>query len=172
MLRKTLYLLILLLINTFLAYEFKFLNSFTTHAQQIEKNKCIVFVINKTNPVDNLSFNDLRKVLLGRQTTWPNGKKVTIVTRDRGEIERNFVLKKVYNMTDDDFDQHFLKASFKGEISSLPKTLSTTNGVKRFIFNVPGAIGFIKLSEIDETIKILKIDNLPPGENGYKFFLD
>lgn len=171
MFKKIIYLSVLLLIS-FPIYKVPKSFTLRVYAQQNDKSKYVVFVVNKTNTTSTLSFNELRKILLGRQNTWPDGKKVTLVTRDRGDEDRNLILKKIYKMTDNDFDEYFLKASFKGEINSIPKILSTSNGVKRFIFNVPGAIGYIKLSDVDDTIKVLKIDNSLPGENNYKFLID
>ena len=49
-----------------------------------------------------------------------------------------------------------------------PKTLSTPVGVRKFIFNVPGAIGFLRASDVDATVKVLRIDELLPEDRGYK----
>ena len=53
---------------------------------------------------------------------------------------------------------------FTGEAIGAPKMLATTNGVLRFVFNVPGAIGYVRASEVDASVKTLRVDGRLPGE--------
>jgi hypothetical protein len=71
-------------------------------------------------------------------------------------------------MNDDQFKVHFLRGLYTGEILVSPKTLSTPLGVRRFIFNVPGAIGYLRQSDVDATVKVIRIDELLPGDRGYR----
>ena len=48
-------------------------------------------------------------------------------------------------MNEDQLKNHFLHGLFTGEILVSPKTLSTPTGVRKFIFNVPGAIGYLRV---------------------------
>ena len=41
-------------------------------------------------------------------------------------------------------------------------------GVRKFIFNVPGAIGYLRKSDVDATVKIVRIDGLDPEDKDYK----
>ena len=52
-----------------------------------------------------------------------------------------------------------------------PKLLSTATGVLRFVFNVPGAIGYVRASEVDPSVKVVVIDGLAPRTAGYKIKL-
>jgi hypothetical protein len=40
--------------------------------------------------------------------------------------------------------------------------------VRKFIFNVPGAIGFLRVSDVDATVKVVRVDELLPEDKGYK----
>ncbi len=48
-----------------------------------------------------------------------------------------------------------------------PKTLVSNNGVLRFVYNVPGAIGYVRARDVDASVKTLRIDGRLPGEPGY-----
>ena len=37
----------------------------------------------------------------------------------------------------------------------------------RFIFNAPGAIGYVRADQVDGTTKVLRIDGLLPGDPKY-----
>lgn len=131
-------------------------------------NEPLVIVVNRSNPVNDLSFAELRRIFLGNRSHWPNGRRITLVMRDPGEIERKTILRDVCGMNEDQLKNHFLHGLFTGEILVSPKTLSTPSGVRKFIFNVPGAIGYLRVSDLDNSVKVVRIDELLPDDKGYK----
>jgi hypothetical protein len=78
------------------------------------------------------------------------------------------VLRDVCQMNEEEFKNHFLRGLFTGEIQVSPKTLATPMGVRKFVFNVPGAIGYLRPEDVDATVKVISIDELFPGDKGYK----
>jgi ABC-type phosphate transport system substrate-binding protein len=128
----------------------------------------LVIVVNRSNPSDNLSSTELRNIFLGSRSHWTNGRRITLVMRDPGEPERRTILRDVCNMTEDQMKTHFLRGLFTGEILVSPKVLSTPLGVRRFIFNVPGAIGYLRLRDVDDSVKILRIDDVLPDDKHYR----
>jgi ABC-type phosphate transport system substrate-binding protein len=137
-------------------------------AQQASLLEPLAIVVNKTNPVDNLSMAELHRIFLGNRSHWANGRRITLVMRDPGEPERKAVLRDICGMSEDQFKNHFLHGLFTGEILVSPKILATPVGVRKFIFNVPGAIGFLRASDVDSTVKVVRVDELLPEEKGYK----
>lgn len=131
----------------------------------------LAIVVNKTNPVENISSTDLRNLLLAEQRTWSNGRRVTIVMRAPGQPERTIILKAICKMTDSDYIKYFLQAQFTGDLQSAPKLLATATGMRKFVFNVPGAIGYVRVDEVDDSVKVIRLDNRLPGEPGYKLKL-
>jgi ABC-type phosphate transport system substrate-binding protein len=127
----------------------------------------LVVVTNPKNPVSQLSWPEIKKIFLGEKRTWPNGRKITIAVRSPGHVERDVVLREIYNMSEAEYHRHFLHAAFTGEIISSPKQLDTAMGMKRFIFNVPGAIGYLRASEVDSNVKVIGIEGLAPGDRRY-----
>ncbi|HEX4948811.1 MAG TPA: hypothetical protein VFZ34_19195, partial [Blastocatellia bacterium] len=97
----------------------------------------LVIIVNKSNPVSNLSSAELRQIFLGEARSWANGRRVAIVMRDVGQPERDSVLRQIYRMNENDFTRHFLQAVYNGLVPSPPKALATGEGVKKFVFNVP-----------------------------------
>jgi len=128
----------------------------------------LAIIVNKANPVDDLPFDDLRNVFLGERGHWSNGRRITVVMRDPGQDERDAVLRVVYRMTESEFTRYFLHATFTGEVVSAPKRLATPAGVRRFVFNVPGAIGYVLAGEVDDSVKVIRVDGHLPGEPEYR----
>ncbi len=140
-------------------------------AEQSPATEPLVIVVNRSNPVDDLSFAELRRIFLGSRSHWPNGRRITLVMREPGDPERRAVLRDICGMTEEQFRDHFVRGLFTGEILVSPKILSSPVGVRKFVFNVPGAIGFLRVSDIDDSVKVVRIDELLPDEKGYKLHL-
>lgn len=128
----------------------------------------LAIVVNRSNPMNEVSLSDLRKIYRGQRTRWSNGRRVTIVMRDPGTPERQAILRSLYGLDEEEYRRSFLQAIFTGEASDAPKMLATPNGVLRFVFNVPGAIGYVRASEVDASVKTLRVDGRLPGEAGYR----
>jgi ABC-type phosphate transport system substrate-binding protein len=123
----------------------------------------LVFVVNRKNPVETLSLADVRMMLVGERSHWPDGTRVTVVMRDPNQPERDAVIRLVCRMDERDYTRTVLRAVFTAELQSAPKLLGTPAGVIRFVYNVPGAIGYIRPSEVDDNVKIVRLSNAPAG---------
>ena len=118
----------------------------------------LAVIVNQSNSIDDLSLKELKAVFLGERSHWPNGRRITLVMMDPGVAERKAVLRDVCHMSETEFSRHFLQGLFTGEVFVSPKTLSTPVGVRKFVFNVPGAIGYVKASDVDSTVKVIHIN--------------
>ena len=137
--------------------------------QQSPPPEALVIVVNRSNELDNLSLSDLRRIFLGRRSHWANGRRITLVMREPGDPERRVVIREICGMTEDQLKTQFIRGLYTGEILTTPKTLATPAGVRKFIFNVPGAIGYLRLSDVDASVKSVRIDGILPEERGYRF---
>ncbi len=128
----------------------------------------LAIIVHKSNPVENLSFEELRQYFLGERTHWPNGRRVTLVMRDASRPEREAVLRTVYEMREQDYHAHFLRAKFTGELPEEPRPLDTTSRVISFVFSQPGALAYVRADEAAPAVKVLRVDGLLPGDPNYK----
>ena len=145
-------------------FSTSWLKAMPTPARQEED---LAIIVNKSNPSDNLSLEELRKLFLAEQKQWSDHRRVTVVMLAPGQPERESALRVIYRMTESSFTRYFLHGQYTGEIQSTPKLLATAAGARKFVFNVPGAIGYVRLSEVDGSVKVVKIDGHMPGESGY-----
>src|SRR5439155_1217255 len=88
-------------------------------------HESLVIIANTQNPANTLSVAELRRMLLGETTRWPDGRKVTIAMREPGEPERDAMLRLVCRMSDQDFSRYLLHAAYRGESTSSLKLLDT-----------------------------------------------
>jgi ABC-type phosphate transport system substrate-binding protein len=123
--------------------------------------------VNVSNAVDDVSRAELRRILLGERTHWSNGRRITLVMMPPGQPERKAVLREVCQMSEADYNNHMLHGLFTGEVFVSPKTLATPVGVRKFVFNVPGAIGYLRLADVDRSVKIVRVDGRLPEDKEY-----
>jgi hypothetical protein len=128
----------------------------------------LAIIVNQSNPVDNFSMVELRKICLGERSHWPNGRRITLVMMDPAQPERKVILREIYGMNEKDVSQHFIQGVFTGAVFVSPKTLGTPAEVLRFGFNVPGAIGYLRTADVDGSVKVLRVDGHLPDDKDYK----
>jgi phosphate transport system substrate-binding protein len=127
----------------------------------------LAIIVNLANPVDNLSTAELRSIFLGERSHWPNGRRITLVMMEPGQPERDAVLREVCRMSESDFRRRILQGLFTGDVLVSPKTLATPVGVRKFVFNVPGAIGYLRPEDVDQSVKVIRIDGRLPSAPDY-----
>ena len=57
---------------------------------------------------------------------------------------------------------------FRGNMGSVAlRTIRSAEGMRSFVFNAPGAIGYVDVSDLDDTVKVVPIDRHRPNEPDY-----
>lgn len=131
------------------------------------RQESLAIIVNRANPVDDLSLSELKAMFLGERSHWPNGRRITLVMMEPGQPERDSVLREVCRMSESDYRRRILQGLFTGELLVSPKTLATPVGVRKFVFNVPGAIGYLRPEDVDETVKVIRVDGHLPSDADY-----
>ena len=126
----------------------------------------IAVVVNRSNPVENLTLPQLRDLVLGRVTTWPNGRRVVTVMTDEHDAKAA-LLKWCCRMPVAEYDETMLRATFTGDVAAVPKKLDTGDAVARFVFNVTGGVGFVRRAEASDNVKIVRVGGLLPEDPAY-----
>lgn len=137
-----------------------------------DPRQALAIIVNRSNPVENLSFAELRKIFLGERSRWPNGHRVVVTMMESGNLEREIVLRQIYHMTESAYQDHFLRGAYTGEIPVLPKALASPAILRKFVFNTPGAIGYLRASDINESVKVVSIDGRLPDALEYRLRIE
>jgi len=88
-----------------------------------------------------------------------------------GNSERQAVLAQIYKIGEKDFNNYFLHAMFTGEVHAAPKALPSSPEVLKFVLNVPGAIGYVKTPEVNDSVKVVRVESRLPSEKEYPLHL-
>src|SRR5438477_8957656 len=127
----------------------------------------IAIVVNSAVPIGNLSFDDLRKLVLGDKQYWAGSLRITLLLRAPVARERDVVLRKVYDMNEAQFRQYWIGKVFRAETASGPKIVYSNDMAVSLLSSLPGSIAFIDSGEVPRNLKVLQIDGKLPGQQGY-----
>jgi phosphate transport system substrate-binding protein len=136
--------------------------------QAQDKSTDLAIVVNKNRAIDNLTSEELKKIFRAEKTVSADGVHFIIFARETGSPERAAVLANLYGMTEADYAKYFLQATFIGQVAAAPRELSSAGAVRQYVSRVGGGIGYISASDVDESVKVVKIDGKLPGDPDYK----
>jgi hypothetical protein len=124
-------------------------------------------VVRPDLPVDNISFAELRRLMMGDRQYWSSNLRVTLLVRAPGTHERDVILKSVYQMSEAQFRQYWISKIFRAEAVSGPKIVYTNEMATELVAAIPGAVAFVESTQIPKGLKVLKIDGKLPGDKAY-----
>jgi hypothetical protein len=127
----------------------------------------VAIVVHKDVPVDDMSFNDVRKLFMGERQYWTSKMRVTLLVRAPTSRERDVVLQKLYQMTESQFRQYWISRVFRAETASGPKLVYSADMAVELAAAIPGAVAFVDVAGCPASLKVLKIDGRLPGDKGY-----
>jgi ABC-type phosphate transport system substrate-binding protein len=117
-------------------------------------------VVNKENTVENVTAVHLSKIFRSEMKKWADGKAIVVVLHkdSAGEVE---TLERLNKMTPDE-----LKALIAAHKDSIVMADSDAD-VLKIVQSNPGAIGFVDVRSVDNTINVVRVDGKLPMESGY-----
>jgi ABC-type phosphate transport system substrate-binding protein len=124
----------------------------------------IVVVVNPHNPVRNLSLEELRRLYLGRTTTFSQNLPVSLMEQ---AIVSDAFYQVALGMNEARLRQHWIGIVFSGETAKPPRSFTVAEDLKRAVAENPGAIAFIDLAETDAGMKVLTINGRHPEDERY-----
>ena len=118
----------------------------------------ISIIVNKGNGITNLTLEQLRDIYLGKISNWKelggNDKQIVVLSRDSSSGTHLY------------FKEHVLRqGNAKGpeEFGKDVLFLPSNESIKQQIATVDGAIGYVGLGYLDDTIKVLDINGVTPN---------
>jgi ABC-type phosphate transport system substrate-binding protein len=136
-------------------------------ASQPNPADALAIIVNHANPVDRLTLPELRRIFMLETQTWPNGRKITLVLRQEGQPERAEAIRLICGLSGSEYSRHVLYQTFRGSVGWGPRSILSAGAMLRFVFNAPGAIGYVPANEVNGTTKVLRIDGLLPDDPAY-----
>ncbi|HUF76816.1 MAG TPA: hypothetical protein VMM35_11090 [Longimicrobiales bacterium] len=127
----------------------------------------VAIVVHPETEVDNLSFDDLRRIFRGDVQFWSDGRRVTLLMRAPAAAERELVLDRIYGMDENEFREYWIGKMFRAEVAAGPKLVYSSDMARDLVTVIPGAITFVPVADVSSESRVLRIDGLLPSDPGY-----
>ena len=117
-------------------------------------------ITNKDNNVSNLTSAHLARIFRSEVRKWPNGTGIVLILHkdSAGEME---TLEHLNKMSASEWKA--LLAAHKDEV----QFVDSDADVLKIVQSLPGAVGFVDVRSVDDSISIVRVDGKLPMESGY-----
>ena len=139
----------------------------TTASQPAAPLPPLAVIVHPANPVENLTVSELRRIFMLDTQTWPHGRKITVVLREKGQPERAEGIRIICGVTEREYERQILFRTFQGSVNIGPRSIQSSATMLRFVHNAPGANGYVNADEVDATVKLLRIDGVAVDDPRY-----
>ena len=131
----------------------------------------IAVIVNKSNPVSDVSYNELKQISEARKQYWDNGDKIILIFKPVTSVETRTLIDMVYKIKYEEFDKYWFLKVYENKIMEFPKILNSTGTINILVSEIQGAIAFIGVDEVSKrgNIKVLRVNGKMPDEGGYPF---
>jgi ABC-type phosphate transport system substrate-binding protein len=113
----------------------------------------VVAVVSAKSAVSALSKTELRDIFLGKVSRFPDGTIATPVDLTEGSLERDEFYQKLVGKSPAQIKAYWSKLIFTGR-GLPPKTVASTQEMKKHLADSPAAIGYLERSAIDGSLKV------------------
>jgi hypothetical protein len=132
----------------------------------LAQNTDIAVVVNSSNPIDDISVVELKKIFMGQKQSWPGNIPMKLLVRGAGAHERQALLR-LLGMSERDYKQYWTTQMFRGDTQFEPITVASNSVQKQAVNTFAGAIALMTAGEAKTGMKVIKIDGHLPGEADY-----
>jgi hypothetical protein len=124
----------------------------------------LIVVVGVSNPMQDISRGNLRRAFLGEPTSGPGGKLIPL-NQPTDTSARNQFDEIVLGLQPDAVARFWIDQRIRG-LGGAPRAIPAAMLI-RVVPQLPGAIGYIRLNELNPYVKAITIDGKKPGDRGY-----
>ncbi|HVS66491.1 MAG TPA: phosphate ABC transporter substrate-binding protein [Thermoanaerobaculia bacterium] len=117
----------------------------------------VVVVVAAASPLESLSQAALSDVFLGRTSRLPDGRPAVALDLREGSSARAEFYETYLGRSAAQIKAHWSKIIFTGR-GSPPREVANGLEMRRLVAQDPGAIGYLELSLVDDSVKKVRIE--------------
>ena len=124
----------------------------------------VAVVVNPRNGADDISADRLKRLFLGQATTFAAGDHARLALHVPSSERFDQV---ALGLAREMVRSRWMAMAFRGEAVALPVEYTTADDIRTFVQEHPDALAYLPVSQVDETMKVLRVDGKRPTDPGY-----
>ncbi|MGB7586656.1 MAG: substrate-binding domain-containing protein [Terriglobales bacterium] len=129
--------------------------------------KDFALISNKSNHVEAVTLAELVKICKGQMEHWPDGKAVSLVTRDPASPEMRIVLEKIYGIPKEEVLGLISSANHARVSHPAIVVVDSDDAVVKKVESNPGAVGLVDVYAITGGVDVIRVGGKLPLQPGY-----
>jgi ABC-type phosphate transport system substrate-binding protein len=131
------------------------------------RDTSVAVIVNLRNSTQSISLTELRNIFLGTQQFWKDGTQIVPMVRAPSARERDVLLRRVVHMSDLQFQQYWRKRRVAHKPGREPIAVVSNGMQMQTVALESGAIALVGTSDLNGSVKVLKVDGHLPGSAAY-----
>lgn len=117
-------------------------------------SEVLAVIVNKANPASSLSQNELRPIFQTTKKAWGNGEDAIPINLPEDSQLRNDFDQAVLGLDPERVARYWTDRKVRGGARP-PVRVPNTAAVLRAVATKPGAVGYVRLSEVNNSVKVV-----------------
>jgi hypothetical protein len=126
----------------------------------------LAVIVAKSSQLSGLSIHDIKRLYQGETVSSPAGGKLVPLAQPSSSPDRVGFDQAVLGMSPDEVARYWVDRRIRGHAGP-PKSIESPALLQRVIARVNGAIGYVRTSQVQGDVKVLRIDGKLPEDGGY-----
>jgi ABC-type phosphate transport system substrate-binding protein len=114
----------------------------------------LAVIVNKSNPLSRLEKNDLRPIFQTTKKAWGTGEDAVPINLPEDNPLRADFDRAVLGLDRDRVARYWTDRKVRGGARP-PVRVPTTAAVLKAVASKPGAIGYVKLNDVNDSVKVV-----------------
>jgi len=134
------------------------------------RQNSLAVIVNKSNPAENVTVAQLRRMLIGDVRAWPDHKAAALVSPEPTSKVFQCVLSAIVRLSDAEYHRYLLSAEFRGEEPMVVQTAESDVAAARLVASSAGAISIVDVRSaamVSTMVKVIQVNGKNLGEAGY-----
>ena len=125
----------------------------------------LAVIVGESSPLTDVSKSTLRRAFLSEPTV-EAGVKLLPLNQNPGTPERTRFDIAILDLRPDAMSRFWIDQRIRGQ-GSPPRAIPSVAILGKLLAHLPGAIAYVKATEVPPGVKVLTVDGQKPGQPGY-----
>ncbi|HET9955359.1 MAG TPA: hypothetical protein VFQ61_12680 [Polyangiaceae bacterium] len=126
----------------------------------------LAIVVAKGSPLQSIGFHELKRLYMGETVNGPEGLRLLALNQSSVSAERMRFDRGVLGMTPEQAARYWIDRKIRGQPGA-PKAVDMVEVLQRAVAQLRGAVGYCRLDEVRDGLRVLKIEGKLPTDAGY-----
>jgi hypothetical protein len=132
---------------------------------ETQKPNVLAVIVNRNNPVGDLSIQDLRRILLGERLFWKGSQRIVLLLPNVGTPEREATLR-LLGMEESAYKKYWSEKASSAGVDAAPVSAASGFAVN-VVATTADAIAMVLISDVKSSVKVINLDGHSPADPAY-----